>query len=191
MRKITSQQDTEKKNKRKQLLVGGILIFIMLISTLGYSFSRFAGGGSNSEQMNYRGYTFAKQNGLWNTQLNGLAFSFSSNPNEIINENSNVSLTLNNYQGQPLYVSSENPDAEYEIYRNLDSLILRRQSACLEGEKCSNKDFPVKTCDDNFIIIREANNTKISQKKNCVFIEGEREKLVNITDGFLFKIIGI
>lgn len=192
MRKIVSKEDTDKKSRRKQLLVGGILIFIMLISTAGYSFSRFASNtGTNPQQITYKGLTFVNQNGLWSTLVNGGTFSFSSSPNEIINTNSNVLLTLSSYSGKPLYINSADLNSEYEIYRNLDSLILRRQYACLEGEKCTDSNFPVKTCDDNFIIIKESNSTRVSQNKSCVFIEGKKQDLVNITDGFLFKIIGI
>lgn len=190
MRKITSKTDTDKKSRRKQLLVGGILIFIMLISSAGYSFNRFA-SNKNNGQVSYNGLTFIKQNGLWTAEINGATFYFSYSPNEVIKTNSNILLNLNSYSGQPLYINSEDLNSEYEIYRNLDSIILRKQSACLEGESCSNKDLPVKTCDDNFIIIRESNSTKVSQNKNCVFIEGKKEDLAKITDGFLFKIIGI
>lgn len=189
MRKITSKKETEKKDRKKQWIVGLVLISIMLVSTAGYSFSRFA--SKNSWEMEYNGFKFVKQNGLWNTEINGLTFSFTYSPKEIdVNSNAFLNLGLSNYNGLSLYIQSEDINSEYEIYRNLDSVILRRQYACLEGEKC-NDNFPIKTCDENFIIIRESNSSQIRLDKNCVFIEGTKEKLVKITDGFLFKIIGI
>ena len=53
------------------------------------------------------------------------------------------------------------------------------------------EDFPVKDCENNFVIIRESNDTKIVQEKNCVFIQGEKENLTQITDEFLFNVFEI
>ena len=64
------------------------------------------------------------------------------------------------------------------------------QSACLSEEKCEG-DFPIKTCSDNFIIIQENKTKEIKQTENCVYIGGEKEELVKLTDEFLYKIIGI
>lgn len=190
MRRIVSKTETEKKDRKKQWIVGLVLISIMLVSTAGYSFSRFA-SNSNNNEIDYNGFKFIKQNGLWTTVINGLTFSFTYSPKEIdINSNALLSLGLNNYNGLPLYVQSEDVNSEYEIYRNLDSIILRRQYACLEKKGC-NENFPIKTCNDNFIIIRESNSSQIKLDKNCVFIEGNKTELVKITDGFLYKITGI
>ena len=57
-------------------------------------------------------------------------------------------------------------------------------------ENCE-EDYPIKTCDDNFIIIKENNNTGIIQSESCVFIQGQQENLTMITDEFLFKVFGI
>ena len=65
------------------------------------------------------------------------------------------------------------------------------QLACLEGEECANDELPIKTCEDNFIIIRESDVTEVVQEDNCVFIRGEAEELAKITDAFLLKIIGV
>ena len=98
---------------------------------------------------------------------------------------------MNNYASQPVYISSQSQDSETELYRNLDQVTLRRQYACLENETCADSSLPVKTCDDNFIIIEQSNNSEITQQKNCVIIKGKIEDLPKITDEFLFKILGI
>ena len=107
---------------------------------------------------------------------------------------------LENYYGKPLYLSSVNKESELEINSNLYSFIQRTQPACLEKnesmgselfeEECGS-DLPVKTCNDNFIIIVESNKSIIEQKDNCVFISGPQENLTKITDEFLFNILGI
>ena len=37
MKKIITQEQKEKKNKRNQIILGGILIFLMVVSTAGFS----------------------------------------------------------------------------------------------------------------------------------------------------------
>ena len=64
------------------------------------------------------------------------------------------------------------------------------QIACLDSAKCP-ENLPIKTCEDNFIIIEEKNKTAITQENKCIFIQGAKENLTKITDEFLFKVIGI
>ena len=77
-----------------------------------------------------------------------------------------------------------------EIYRNLTGIVERTQAACIEEKECP-EDWPIKDCSNNFIIIKESNESKIIQQDKCVFIYGESENLTQIADGFLFKIMEI
>jgi hypothetical protein len=195
MRKIVSKEDEDKKKKKRQLIIGGILILVMLLSTAGYSFSQFFGSGgnnNNNQQLVYHGFQFVKQNNFWITNVSGLELMFTYNPTEINNSiNIDTNLTLNSYYQQPFYIYSEDPIAEQEISRNLNQIILRGQYACLQGENCSDNNFPIKTCDNNFILIKESNSSEIKQQGKCIFIEGKQEDLTKLTDEFLFKISGI
>ena len=191
MRRIGSKRKEEKKQKRNQLFVGVVLALILFLSIFGYSFRGGEDAGSN--KIIYNGYEFVERSGFWFTEIDGLEFSFRYNPNETEKIDSNLN-PLDNYYGLPLYIFSEDIESESEIYRNLlyqNSIIQRMQLACLEGEECEDEELPVKTCEDNFIIIRESNITKVVQEDNCVFIDGKIEDLTRITDGFLLKIIGI
>jgi hypothetical protein len=49
----------------------------------------------------------------------------------------------------------------------------------------------VKTCQDNFIIIRESNVSSISQDSGCAYISGPSENMTQLADGFLLKVIGV
>jgi len=191
MRKIISKQEEARKKKRNQLIVGFALIFIMLLSVLGYSFS---GGNESTTKIKYNGFNFIKQDDFWILNMKNFNFIFKNNPNQVEKINSDLK-NLENYYGKPLYMYSENYDAELEIYKNLfyyNQIVQRMQDACLEGNQTDcDETLPVKNCEDNFIIIRERNETKISQENNCVFIEGKQEELTKITDEFLFKILGI
>ena len=191
MRKIISKEAEEKKRKRNQLLIGVVLIVVMVFSVLGYSLSSF-GNTSSSSTVNYNGFKFTQTSNVWNLNKGSYTFSFNYNPYQTEKTNSALNL-LSSYEGKPLYIFSEDNDAEIEIYKNLfyqNQIVQRMQDACLEGEKC-NGDYPIKTCQDNFIIIKESNSSSIKQQNNCVFIEGNKGNLTALSDSFLFKIIGI
>jgi len=190
MRKIISKYKENKRKRRNGMIIGIILVGVMLFSILGYAF----GGQDDNDikKIDYNGFEFVEQNGFWFTNTENFQLVFKYNPQEIEKIDSELKY-LNNYYGKTLYISSENSEAESEIYRNLfyqNQIVERMQSACLEGEIC-NENLPVKTCDDNFIIIKPNNISEITQEKNCVFIKGEEENLTKITDEFLFKIFEI
>ena len=192
MRKIISKEKAEKKRRRNQLLVGTILILVMVFSLLGYSLN--SNGQSGTVTVDYNGFRFTQDSStnLWDMNKGNLNFSFEYNPYEIYKTNSTLN-SIDSYSGKPLYISSDSSDAETEIYRNLfylNPIAERVQDACVAGEPCSG-NFPVKTCSDNFIIIRENSSTGITQQNNCVFINGPAENLSRMSDSFLLKIIGI
>jgi len=188
MRKIISRKEEQKKEKRKQFIVSLVLIFVMCSSIIGYSLSGL--GNTSSTSVKYNGFKFTYESNYWDVDVGDYSFSFAYNPNQIEKLNSSFNL-LENYKGKPLYIYSENSEAETEIYKNLfyqNSIVQRVQYACLEGEICE-EDVPIKTCEDNFIIIKESEENSVSQENNCVFIRGK--ELTKISDSFLFKIIGI
>ena len=188
MRKITSKQDEQKKKKRNQLIVGVVLIVVMLFSTLGYAFSG-QGGKSSTKKITYNNFEFANNNGYWILNLGKAQFSFLYNPEEVEKVNSNIE-DLNHYSNQPLYLTPNYQEAYTEVARNLNPFVQRIQFACEENKTC-NGDYPTKTCDSNFIIFEEANETNITQENNCVYIKAPLENLTQTTDEFLFKIIGV
>ena len=82
MRKILSKQEGAKKQKRNRFIVGGILIFIMLFSAVGYSFYG-SEGEDYSKKMIYNGFEFINNNGLWFLVINDANFAFTHNPKEV------------------------------------------------------------------------------------------------------------
>lgn len=206
MRRLTSKHQEGNRKKRNQIVVGLILIFVMFSSVLGFAFlnssksgaintntNDFSGGSSNVNDnnfnsINYNGFEFIEQNGFWILNLNGVNFIFRHNPHQVPRIASEIKL-LNNYQEKVLYLFSEDLLAESEIKNNLIAFTNGIENACLENEGCV-KNSPIKTCEDNFIIIREGNQS-ITQEDNCVFIEGEKEDLTKLVDEFLFKLMKI
>lgn len=195
MRKIISKEEEAKKRKKNQFIVGGVLIVVMFFSTLGFAFQGGHTGRSNtnSNEIVYNNFRFINQHDLWFTGNGHLNFVFTYNPNEI-EESKYFINPLIDYQGKPLYIYSEDENAETEIQRNFDPranpIVQRIQPACLNKEECEG-DLPIKTCEDNFIIIRESEISKVVQEENCVYIEGPKGNLTQITDGFLFNLFEI
>lgn len=190
IRKITSKQDEEKRKRKNQIVIGAALVFLMLLSTLGYSFgTNLSQQNSQGATINYNGYDFIYNNGLWTLNIGGTVFGIINNPSLSYPTNSTVK-SLTSYYGKPLYIYSENKDAESEIYRNLVDVSSEISYACPEGTICED-GVPTKTCEDNFIIIKEEKLPNIFQEDGCVYIEGPMDSLTRITDGFLLKIIGV
>ncbi len=187
MRKIISKHKKEKQERIKQLIVGGVLVVIMFASVFGYAFQ---GKGKNENSaVNYNGFEFVKKDSLWAVK----DFSFKYNPKET--EDFKFLEYINNlelYSNKPLYIYSENKEAEVEIYKNIYPVVQRIQYACLNesfGLSCE-ESWPIKTCEDNFILIQKG-DFEIKQEDNCLFIQGQREDLIKISDEVLFKIIGV
>ncbi|MFA4952949.1 MAG: hypothetical protein WC584_01895 [Candidatus Pacearchaeota archaeon] len=189
MRKIISKEEFQKKKKRNQLIVGLILIGVMIFGTLGYAFEGRENEESKSNKINYNGFEFVNQNDYWTTKIGELEFIFKFNPEQVDKIEGNFN-SLNKYSQKPMYIYSENEMASFEIVRNMGSDVQRIQKACFEEKDCG-ENLPLKTCKDNFIIIKESETKKVEQKENCVFIEGNKEDLIKLSDEFLFKILGI
>jgi hypothetical protein len=189
MRALESKQDIEKRQRKNQWIIGGILIIVMLGSTFGYAFYQLGNDNQSAGKIEYNGYTFLDQNGFWTTTIGTSQFAFRHNPDQVERIPAQVHY-LNSYSGVPLYISSEDYVSSGEIYNNLGKIVQRFQGACLSETNCS-QDLPIKDCSNNFIIIKIANESKIYQDQNCVFIEGKQENITQVTDEFLFWITGI
>lgn len=196
MRKILSKDNESRKKKRNQLTVGLLLIFLMFFSTLGFAFQLITQEeteqNENSKIVNYNGFEFKEQNNFWSLNKGGINFIFRNNPNQVTKINSEIN-SLNNYLNKSLYIYSESIKAESEIRTNLFQYVKEIKNACLEKDECIEK-FPIKTCEDNFIIIKEISENEtsgINQENNCIFIKDYEENLIKLTDEFLFKLLGI
>ena len=188
MKPLKSKSSEGQKKRKNQLIIGAILIFVMFGSVFGVIVGSF-GNKEDSSKIIYNNFKFIKQNNFWTLDIGDFKFIFKNNPNEVQEISTNVTY-LNNYYNKPLYLFSENQQASYEIVSNLRPIALRIQNACLNQTDCQG-DLPLKTCQDNFIIIKKNNESKIIQQDNCVFIQGPQENLTKISDEFLFHILGV
>ncbi len=187
MKRLKSKGSEAKKQKKNQTIIGVILIIVMFGSVFGIFVGSW--GDRENSKIDYNGFKFIKENNFWILEIGDFQFAFKYNPNEVSEINTEAKY-LNNYYGVPLYISSDYPESTYEIVSNLDQIVLRIQPACLNESACE-EDLPTKTCEDNFIVIEEKNETNIIQDNNCVFIQGPQENLTMISDEFLFHILGV
>jgi len=199
MRKITTKSSEAKRKKRNQIIIGVVLVFVIFGSVFGVIVNSFGKDKNSSKKINYNGLEFLEQNGFWFTDTEGMNFVFKYSPEQT--KDILFYKNLEDYYDQTLYISSESDEASTEIYRNMNEIVQRMQSACLgrlnnltnetsiEGE--CDESLPVKTCDNNIIIIREGNFSDIREEDNCVFVEGEKENLTMITDEFLYRLFKI
>ena len=183
MRDILSKKDEEKTRRRSQIILGVFLIFIMFFSVAEYSFlandnqDANSDASTNTQKINYNGFEFSSQNGFWVLNKDGKSFIFKYNPNQL--QETDFSISNWEYINKTIYINSEDILSESEIRVNLAQF----------AEKIENSEN--KSCDNNFIKIKEANGSKILQDKNCITIEGKKENLIQLTDEFLFKILGV
>jgi len=188
MRKITSKYAQKKKEKRKQILVSTVLIGILFVSIVGFGFQ---GNYGEDNKITYNGYEFVNQNTYWVTNIQGVDFLFKYNPLQI-QEYTSLLGSLDNYYDKYVYIFSENPTAEIELYSNMRYLSKKLQNACLEGKECPYQNMPTKTCEDNVIILELGKEVGLEKDKNCVYIRGEtQEELIKNIDAFLFKLLNI
>lgn len=179
MKKIRTQSDIEKSEKRKKLAVGFVLIFLMLFSTAGFALNGISNRG-NSEQRN-SGEPY--NNGqYWVYQKNGQEFYFTYHLSEVRAVNFDFEKTLDNFEYSNLYVDSENPQMTQELSFNLGRFVDRFQEACY-GE--CERDLPEKDCRENLIVLRNNELNEISQNENCIFIDGD----LKTVDAFLYEIL--
>lgn len=188
MRKITSKYQQKKKEKRKQVLVSVVLIGILFVSIVGFGFQ---GSYDENNVVKYGGYEFSEQNGYWVTNIQEVDFLFQYNPKQIKEYVSSLT-SVEKYYSKPIYIYSEDNNAEIEFSSNIRYLVERVQNACLEGKECPYEDVPIKTCEDNLIVIEFGEEIGIRQDKNCVYIAGKtQEDLIIYTDKLLFKLLNI
>jgi hypothetical protein len=183
MRKIISKHEEGKKKKRSQFIVGGILIFIMVSSLLGYAFQNqnATGTSSSNSTLDYNGIIFVNQNGLWMVGYGNHTIAFTYHPSQVPSADlTNLTKSITDFSGKPLYINSYDSSAESEIRLDLFPF----------ASEISNAQLPPQNCENNFIIIQNG-SSGIRQEQNCIFISGQGEDLIKLVDNILFKIFGI
>lgn len=195
MRKIVSKQEADKKKRRNQFIVGGVLIAVMFLSVMGYAFQNNAisgtsgNSGNSSQTVNYNGINFVNQNGFWVLQSNNARWVFTYNPTEIAASNlTALTKTISDFRGKALYIyyngsDSASSDAESEISFNMKNFASSINTQPVNESLNAN-------CLENSIIL-ESGVSGVKENGNCVYIYGQGEDLIKTTDNVLFKLLGV
>ena len=135
MRRLVSKEEEEKKRKRNQTILVVFLALIMVLSTIGFAIqgNSDSSTGANENEIEYNGYKFINQNGLWVLDNeNFINFVFRYTPREVPDMGFGIK-PVGNYQGKPAYVYSEDSEAEIEIAVNLGPVAQRIQKNFTES----------------------------------------------------------
>ena len=191
MRKIVSKDQKDKSRRKNQLVIGLILIFLMLFSTIGFAFNSNIHSG-NEETIRHNGVEFIRDinTGYWEFNIENTQFLTRYNTKEVEDIQFISDRTLHGYANEPLYfVGDSIAFSEFDI--NLrDRFVLRIEDACLED--C--QDLPRKSCsEDNIIIIEEPIDGKerIYQEDNCTYIIANAQNQLRYADAYLFSLLGL
>lgn len=192
-KKLEIKEDTKKKQKRNQWILGIILIVVMFGSVFGVIVGSIDNSQVEEEKIIYGGLEFQNQAGYYLLNLGDRTFYFSESPQEYSSLEYEMNLTMNlaDFLGYPLYIESEDYLTLQEVAQNIQGYPERIQPACVDEETCFDTEYPIKDCSNNFIIIRESENNNIYEKDSCIFIEGKQEDLLKLTDIAILKILGI
>lgn len=191
MRKIKSQRDIEKEKRKNQIIIGLVLVFLMVFSSIGYALMSVNSDDSQGETARYGNLEFIQQNGYWNLPYSDRILFFDFLPNELgkISIDENISIT-DYFEKEVYFVGFEdqNSVALQKIAASLQGIATRMQEACLEGLECSNSDLPTKTCQDHLIIYTDSSQNSVTKTENCVYINGE---IVKTSDAFVYRLFNI
>jgi len=181
MKRIQTAEIRARKLRKKKIFVGVVLVFLMVVSTVGYSLMN--NGEEENLKINEAGLDFYKVSGLWKTVKDEQTFGFQYLPSEVMNISVEGFYNLGDYVNRPLYFVNVN-EATPEILNNLQRYVLRYQEACLNESLCG-EDLPLKDCGSNLIIYEAGNYTKVYKNESCVYLAGDG---IMAADAFLYKI---
>jgi hypothetical protein len=184
MRKIGTEAELEKKRKRGVLVISIFILVILVLGTVGYAFIYSPSPTSENNNPSQSANTITNLGTQWAVNFEGQTFLL-SNPPEKVNEIPIEGIiSLDNYVGKNIYISSNNNALTAEVAPVLARYASRTQLACYGA--CED-DLPEKDCTENLIVIKEGEEQKIYQDQSCTFIEGGLESI----DAFIYHLLGM
>lgn len=191
MRQIKNQEEANKKKKLSYTIIGGILIILLLFSSIGYAFLQGSGNNSASQSESYNGFKFERYGQYWKTIISNNNLYFRYLPQEIENISILGDYDISNYKDKTVYFVSGDVNMG-EIIQNIMPYILRYQEACIPDPKGLKncKELPIKNCTEDLVIIYNPDEEiGIRNEEKCVYISGDSIKASDAFMYSLFKII--
>jgi hypothetical protein len=190
MRKIVSKEETKRKEKIKNRIIGISLLAIMVLSVFGIVVDSIGKNEDESGKITYHGVDFFNQQERWIFIKDNVEYYIVNSPENLTEISIENVSSIESYYGKPLYLNSFDKSLESEISYNFNKIAYRMQYGCLNDTECDG-DYPIKTCEDKMIIIEKSNETSVTQEENCVFIKAPEQEIQRVLDAFFLKVTGI
>lgn len=183
MRRIETSEEKEARQKRKSMFISLALLFILVISTLGYAFLSFQENNNGSGNKNLNSTQPQTSDMRWLLEYKGKQMSLVSSKESVSDIPVDIFLDINNYQNNQIYIDSENNSGIfYELALNFEIYTSKRPAPACYGS--CEENIPEKNCSSFLIVYNKSDENKVYQKDNCVFIEGD----IRAADAFIYKL---
>jgi hypothetical protein len=196
MKKVRYQKK-ENQKKKQNLILGGIIIFIMVSSALGYF-----GSQGTAQRFEYKGLRFELlDSGMLKARLQDREFQFNYLPQSLENMSFNSSALSPLLQTRLVYTTSasDSPmkaaiaEADYLLQRELFTLGLY----VVEGFTDNTTSRPVISCLNAsafvpVILFEASENTEVSLEDSCIIVRASsRLDFLALKDRMLYTLLGI
>ena len=208
----TKGEQARKEKKRFKIIIGIIIAFLMIASTIGYAILE----GNPVQQVSqnvtsYKNYDFLQTGAGWQTLLRidskNITLNTFNLPQEVENISSEGSPLLQDFLNKAVFIAAETNKEKQAAsqYNALGNIVLMIQFACsperANSSFCIENNLPIKTCEDAgeeaFIIILQelpensSEQASVNYKNSCFEVKGKAEELVKANDKALFMTFGI
>lgn len=175
LKKIRTQEEIARSEKVKIRWISGVLLFILIASTAGFAFM------SGDEDTKITQPT--NPNGKFEAKFGSNSLYFVNKLDDVRNVSVELNRTLNDFYGGKIYLDTNNSYISSEIGSILGSYVEKIQFACYGS---CERDLPEKQCNETIIVFRQSSESRVYEKDNCTFIEGD----IRAADAFLYKTFG-
>ncbi len=177
MKRIGNESSREEGQKRKQVILGVLLVLLMFGSVLGYALSLIGSkdsvGSTNLEDSSHI------------VNANGVQFSFIHSTNETRQVPIEGSFSGQDYVNKPVYIAASDIAVFQQIAAAASTQAERVQQACYGA--CEDQSLPEKTCADVLIVWTPSKTNRVYVNDSCVFIDGDSLAV----EAFLYRFFGI
>lgn len=186
----------EKKSNKKQMLIVGIIAFLMITSIVGFIYS----GGSGVKEFDLK---FNQKQGRWSTIIDNREAIFTFLPSEVYElevKSEIISRMTNTLEVDATY-DANSSDAQamalaiYEIQRTFSFNFDKFLRAGLTTNFSQN--IPIITCDDAtaavpVVYFKQGNETKVYLEGDCIIAEARNANgIIRIKDRLLYGMFGV
>lgn len=188
-----NSENVKPKKRNFSAVIVGIIIFIMIFSSIAIAFFNSLDPGDNSS-VEYNGFKFRNEGGGWFVNIGGGEYGFEYLPDGLGGINSaDLSMVEFGVGDYILFDPSEFSGADYEINRLRGFFAAKGgfvSLGCIKEEGCNG--FPVKSCDNaRAVLLRRGENTQIYKENNCVVLESRDGDEIAVINRFMYGILGV